>query len=138
MITESKGAVRNTIELGAFLALGAAGGLFVAWLKTSFGFSPYWFVGSGTALAIATTAWIVWSVTRPCKPVFVFDWVMGVEGVMGLLILSVSGLVALAALVWNGTVLVLVSVALLGLLFTILAYVINHPPPTTWDDEADL
>jgi len=138
MITESKGAVRNTIELGALLALGAAGGLFVAWLKTSFGFSPYWFVGLGTALALSTTVWAMRLLTRPCKPVFILDWVASVEGVIGLTALSVSGLVALAALVWSGTVLVLVCVAFVSLALKIIAYLLHHAPVATWDNEDGL
>ena len=138
MTTKSKDFVRNSIGLGAVVATGAAGGLLIAWLKISFGVSPYWFVGVGTGLAVLTTAWVARLLTRLPEPVFVLDWVVAVEGLIAFAVVSVLGLITLAGLVCSGTVFVLISVVLVGLALTIIAYVLNHAPATTWNDDAGL
>jgi len=134
MTAKSKSRARSILALGATLAAGALGGLFVAWLKTSYGVSPYWFVGAGTVFALFATGWFLRAVTKSPKPLFRFDWVIACESIVSLTAVSAFGLIALAALIWSGTTLLLIGAALITLAAGIIGYVISHPPPTTWDD----
>jgi hypothetical protein len=134
MTARFKGLARRVLALGAVLAAGALGGLFIVWLKISYGVSPYWFIGAGTIFAILATAWTIRSVIKLRRPLFVFDWVVTCESIISLTAVSAFGLIALAALIWGGTILLVIGVALAALVAGIIGYVISHAPPTTWDD----
>lgn len=100
MITKFLGLSRIVLTLGAVLAAGAIGGLFIAWLKISYGVSPYWFIGAGTVFAVFATGWFLRAITKSPKPLFAFDWVVAFESVVSLTVVSAFGLIVLAALIW--------------------------------------
>ena len=138
MTTKAKELARTAIGLGFVVGAGAIGGVLVAWLKTAYGISPYWFIGMATGLAVLATGSAVWSLTRPRKPMFVLDWVVSFEGIIALTLLSAIGLVVLVSLVLSATILLVVTLAIVGFASAIIIYIFNHARPTTWDDGASL
>lgn len=137
MPTKTTALARTAIGIGVPIGAGAVGGILIAWLKTRYGLSPYWFVALATGFALLVMGSAAWSLTRPRNPMFVFDWVVSFEGTLGFTLLSLIGLVVLASRLLRGTAFVLVTVALVGIAIAILILVFNHAPPT-WDDDAAL
>jgi hypothetical protein len=120
------------------VAVGIALGLSIAWLKTSHGISPYWFVGAGTALGFIASVMMALMLLRVRRTVFILDWVVWFESLVFTSVLSVLGTFLLCVRLWSGKVAFVITAGLFSATASLIVYVFRNAPSLTWADAEQL